>query len=161
MEGEPGWQRSRATERPSDAAKIAQSIARWHPDPFYGFILDRHPRRPTLFLPRAAVPGGFFLIRMGHRLMRAGRPMVVKSLLYQQDAGRDRNSTIRILDVASNGSLPCPGRLGCSPPAGPRTEKSIAADAFDVSSIHVFNIKTQQWSTHSSGLAGMVSLVEG
>ena len=70
------------------------------------------------------------------------------------DVGRDRNSTIRIFDVASERVTTLPGSVGMFSPRWSPDGKAIAADAFDVSSIHVFNIKTQQWSTIHQGLLG-------
>jgi len=71
-----------------------------------------------------------------------------------QEGGTDRNSTIRILDVASQRVTTLPGSVGMFSPHWSPDGKSIAADAFDVSSIHVFNIETQQWSTIHQGLVG-------
>jgi Tol biopolymer transport system component len=71
-----------------------------------------------------------------------------------KEAGRDRNSTIRILDVSSHQITTLPGSVGMFSPRWSPDGKSIAADTFDSSSIHVFNIKTQQWSTIHHGLLG-------
>ena len=68
--------------------------------------------------------------------------------------GRDRNSTIRILDVASQRVSTLPGSVGMFSPHWSPDGKSIAVDAFDVSSVHVLNFKTQQWSTVHKGLLG-------
>jgi Tol biopolymer transport system component len=71
-----------------------------------------------------------------------------------KEAGRDRNSTIRIWDVASRRITTVPGSVGMFSPRWSPDGKSIAADAFDVSSIHIFNFETQQWSTIHQGLIG-------
>ena len=80
-----------------------------------------------------------------------GREIVFST---SKEVGKDRNSTIRILDVASQRVTTLPGSVGMFSPRWSPDGKSIATDAFDVSSIHVFNIKTQQWSTLHKGLLG-------
>ena len=154
MEGEPRWQRSRTTERPPDATEIAQSIARWRPDPFYGFIIDRHTRSLRCFLPGRQSPTASSY-KAGPQTDACwspdGREIAFST---SSDVGRDRNSTIRILDVASQRVTTLPGSVGMFSPRWSPDGKSIAADAFDVSSIRVFNTKTQQWSTIHQGLLG-------
>jgi eukaryotic-like serine/threonine-protein kinase len=71
-----------------------------------------------------------------------------------KEAGRDRNSTIRILNVSSHQITTLPGSVGMFSPRWSPDGKSIAADTFDSLSIHVFNIKTQQWSAVHHGLLG-------
>jgi eukaryotic-like serine/threonine-protein kinase len=71
-----------------------------------------------------------------------------------KEVGRDRNSTIRILDEVTQRVTTLPGSVGMFSPHWSPDGKSIAVEAFDVSSIHVFTIKTQQWSTVHSGLLG-------
>jgi Tol biopolymer transport system component len=71
-----------------------------------------------------------------------------------KEAGRDRNSTINLLDVATQRVTTVPGSTGMFSPRWSPDGKSIAADTFDASSIRVFNVKTQQWSTAHNGLLG-------
>jgi eukaryotic-like serine/threonine-protein kinase len=71
-----------------------------------------------------------------------------------KEAGKDPNSTIRVLDVASQRVTTLPGSVGMFSPRWSPDGKSIATDAFDVSSIYVLNIKTQQWFTLHKGLVG-------
>jgi eukaryotic-like serine/threonine-protein kinase len=70
------------------------------------------------------------------------------------EVGRDRNSTINILDVATQHVTVVPGSVGMFSPHWSPDGKSIATDAFDVSSIHVYNLKTQKWFTLHQGLVG-------
>jgi eukaryotic-like serine/threonine-protein kinase len=71
-----------------------------------------------------------------------------------KEGGTNRNSTIRILDLDTQQVTTLPGSVGMFSPHWSPDGKSIAADAFDVSSIHVFTFKTQQWSTVHKGMLG-------
>jgi eukaryotic-like serine/threonine-protein kinase len=80
-----------------------------------------------------------------------GREIVFST---SKEVGRDRNSTIRILDFATHQVTTVPGSAGMYAARWSPDGHSIAALSFDSSSLHIFNMQTQQWSTLYKGELG-------
>ena len=70
------------------------------------------------------------------------------------EVGRDPNSLIRTLDVASGQISTIPGSKGMYSPRWSPDGNFIVADGADASSLHLYNVKTQQWSKIHEGLLG-------
>jgi serine/threonine protein kinase/Tol biopolymer transport system component len=64
-----------------------------------------------------------------------------------REAGADRNSSLRMLDVASQQVTTLPGSVGLFSPHWSPDGHFIAAISYDSSSLHLFDTQTQQWST--------------
>jgi eukaryotic-like serine/threonine-protein kinase len=63
-----------------------------------------------------------------------------------QEAGRDRNSTIRILNLDSHQVTTLPGSAGMYSQRWSPDGRFLVAQSWDSSSLHLFDIKAQRWS---------------
>ena len=77
-----------------------------------------------------------------------GRKIVFSN---SREVGRDRNSTIRILDLASQQVTTLPGSAGMYGPLWSPDGRSIFAQSWDSVVLHLFDVKTQRWSVLYDG----------
>jgi eukaryotic-like serine/threonine-protein kinase len=74
-----------------------------------------------------------------------------------QPRSTNRDSSIKILDLASHQVSTLPGSTGIYSPRWSPDGESIQADSLDGNTLYVFNIKTQHWSTIYKGISGYVA----
>jgi Tol biopolymer transport system component/predicted Ser/Thr protein kinase len=63
----------------------------------------------------------------------------------------DPNTVVKVLDLASNTVTPLPGSVGMFAPRWSPDGRWIVAQSFDVMTMKLFDVKTQQWSVLHKG----------
>ncbi len=77
-----------------------------------------------------------------------------RRIIFATGGPWDRESSIRILDLASRQINNLPGSDGKFSPRWSPDGQSITADSLDSTTLYIFDVKTQSWSTLFKGLFG-------
>ena len=74
-----------------------------------------------------------------------------QKIVFATDQWGNPKSTVSVLDLASNKVTPLPGSLGMTAPRWSPDGRSIVTQSYDLLTLKLFDLQTQQWSVLYKG----------
>jgi Tol biopolymer transport system component/DNA-binding winged helix-turn-helix (wHTH) protein len=128
---------------------LSPKLPRWSPDGTQIIFMDNTdgPVKIYIVSPEQGSPQRLLPDDRGPEVDPNWSPDGSKIIFANSpEVGRDRNSTLRVIDVSSHQMTSLPGSEGMNSPRWSPDGQFIVSESWDSKTLHLFQIKTQHWS---------------